>query len=652
MSDWPFAAAQRRWSARWHDLSLPLKTFAVVIVPIMTLSFTGLATVVLELQERESEAAVRRAYQARTNVFAVYVALLNAETGVRGFLLTREDAFLDPFRTADRAAPGAMRRLQDAAMSPEGAAHADRLTTLVERRLANWHTNLASGDSPTALAASLREGKAIMDEIQQTLAAMLSIETRQIEERSLARDELLRRNRWFVGSSVIGGVGGGLVIAWLFMAGLAGRVNALEHDARRLAGGQPLEPPRRASRDAVGRLEATLQRASALLMERERELRHAAEAVRDLYEHAPCGYHSLDATGTVIRMNATELRWLGYDAHEVIGLKGFPDLITEASRADFARLFPGFKRDGILQDAEFELVRKDGSILPVSLSASAIYGAEGQYVASRSTVFDITARRTAERAVTALNAELQRQLDTQAALNHELEAFSYSVSHDLRAPLRSIDGFAQALVEDCADQLDEAGRAHLARVRAAAQRMGRLIDDMLMLSRVTRSELRLARVDISALAAEIAQRCNEQAPARAVAWHIQPGLEVVGDHALLQTALENLLANAWKFTSRTPGARIAVEPAGAPPGYAGIAVRDNGAGFDMRYADKLFGAFQRLHNAADFPGTGIGLAIVQRVVAKHGGSVRAEGVPDAGATVTVILPARAMDTTGESTRHA
>ncbi len=224
------------------------------------------------------------------------------------------------------------------------------------------------------------------------------------------------------------------------------------------------------------------------------------------------------------------------------------------------------------------------------------------------------------------------------AANQELEAFSYSVSHDLRAPLRSIDGFSQALLEDYADRLDENGRNHLERVRAGAQRMGQLIDDLLKLARVTRTELNRETVDLGALARDVADELRNRDPRPGIELVVAPGVTTHADPRLLRVALENLLGNAWKFTGGRDRARIEfgrVEHKGTPAYF----VRDNGAGFDMAYAGKLFGAFQRLHDAREFPGTGIGLATVQRVIHKHGGRVWAEATPDKGATFYFTLPA-------------
>ncbi|MGM9488765.1 sensor histidine kinase [Ideonella sp. YS5] len=218
-----------------------------------------------------------------------------------------------------------------------------------------------------------------------------------------------------------------------------------------------------------------------------------------------------------------------------------------------------------------------------------------------------------------------------SSLNRELESFSYSVSHDLRAPLRSMDGFSLALLEDYGDRLDDEGRDYLKRIRAASQRMGRLIDDLLGLSRVTRAELNLRPVDLSAMAREIADTLAQQQPQRNVRWEIAEGIVAQADRALMQVALQNLLENAWKFTGKTEQAVIRLG-ARQRDGQLEIHVADNGAGFDMTYSSRLFGAFQRLHHEGEFPGTGIGLATVQRVLRRHGGEVWVEAEPDRGAT--------------------
>ncbi len=255
---------------------------------------------------------------------------------------------------------------------------------------------------------------------------------------------------------------------------------------------------------------------------------------------------------------------------------------------------------------------------------------------------EILERHQAEQRVQELNQGLRQAIIELKVVNRELEAFSYSVSHDLRAPLRSIDGFSQALLEDYQDRLDKSGQDYLQRIRAATQRMGQLIDDLLTLARVTRSDMHPAYADLSRIADRICTDLRQSQPERQVEFTIQSGLFAQGDAHLLQVLLENLLHNAWKFTSKHPQAKIefgamaqsnSARSSSAPIYF----VRDDGAGFDMAYINKLFGPFQRLHSMLDFPGNGIGLATVQRIVHRHGGRVWAEGNIEQGATFYFTL---------------
>jgi signal transduction histidine kinase len=240
-----------------------------------------------------------------------------------------------------------------------------------------------------------------------------------------------------------------------------------------------------------------------------------------------------------------------------------------------------------------------------------------------------------------LNANLEERVKERTtqlmAANKELEAFAYSVSHDLRAPLRAIDGFSRILLEKYDPLLDSKGRHYLQRTRSAAQRMGQLIDDLLNLSRLTRKEMQWTKVDLSSLASEIEAELKEGRPGRSVEFLIGSDLVVPGDEHLLRAALENLLENAWKFTANNHRARIEFGMVMKDDEQV-FFVSDNGAGFDMEYADQLFGAFQRLHSATEYPGTGIGLAIVQRVIHRHGGTIWAEGSVGNGATFYFKLP--------------
>ncbi len=233
-------------------------------------------------------------------------------------------------------------------------------------------------------------------------------------------------------------------------------------------------------------------------------------------------------------------------------------------------------------------------------------------------------------------AELAQSNTKLAAVNKELEAFSYSVSHDLRAPLRSIGGFSQVLLDDYADKLDEQGKDNLQRVHSASQRMSQLIDDILNLSRIGRCEMKHQKVNLSALAETIAAELKKSQPERPVEFIIAKDLTASGDTGLLQVLLENLLGNAWKFTGQHPKAKIEFGTSQVD-GKETFFIRDDGVGFDMAYLDKLFGVFQRLHSQEEYPGTGVGLATVQRIVHRHGGQVWAEGKVGEGATFYFTL---------------
>ena len=498
------------------------------------------------------------------------------------------------------------------------------------------------------------------------------------------------------------------------------------------------------------------------------DLRRQAEEVRDLYDHAPCGYHSLDADGVFVRVNETELRWLGYAREEVLGRMKFLDVVTPASRKVFEANFPAYKERGVLRDLQFELVRKDGSTLPVLLNATAVKDAAGRFVMSRSVVVDITQRLRAEEAlrrseanlnraqavahvgswaldvpgnelfwsdeayrifgippetqmtygkfleavhpddreavkaawagalerkpydiehrvlsggkvrwvreraevefgrdggalrgigtvqdvtelkraedeIRTLNADLEERVRARTAeletANKDLESFAFSVSHDLRAPLRTMDGFSQILMERFAPKLEPECRHYLGLVRKGALRMGRLIDDLLAFSRLGRQALAKSPVSMEKVVRAAVAGLEEQTKGRRVSFRIGTLPPCEGDRALLHQVWVNILGNALKFTRARPEALIEVgsrEEAGETVYF----VKDNGVGFDMRQADKIFEVFQRLHPMDEYEGTGVGLAIVARIVERHGGRAWARGEPGRGAEFLFTLGAR------------
>ena len=288
-------------------------------------------------------------------------------------------------------------------------------------------------------------------------------------------------------------------------------------------------------------------------------------------------------------------------------------------------------------------VAKDGTSIDVWVTLSRVRDGSAEVVGISRILRDARAEVARERELVAAKLEAEHA-------QRELESFSYSVAHDLRAPLRSIDGFSQALLEDHADQLDATGQRYLQHVRDSAQLMAELIDDILDLARVTRHDLRREPMSLTREATEVLQRLAARDPGRVVEWHVAPDLDVVADRKLISILLENLLGNAWKFTSKRPCAHIDVgrEVHASEPRFY---VKDDGAGFDMAYADKLFGVFSRLHSAAQFEGTGVGLATVQRVVQRHGGRVWGEGCVDDGACFRFTLGPSAEPSSSGSETH-
>ncbi|MDO9048986.1 MAG: PAS domain S-box protein [Methylobacter sp.] len=296
-------------------------------------------------------------------------------------------------------------------------------------------------------------------------------------------------------------------------------------------------------------------------------------------------------------------------------------------------------RQGFADNEEMPLVTLKGREFTASVTAAMKKDSAGNTYYD-GIIEDISERKETERRIQQLNTALRDRAMALESVNHELEAFSYSVSHDLRAPLRAVDGFSRILLDEYAEQLDDKGRDRLKRVRAAAQRMAMLIDDLLKLSRITRSELKREDIDLGALAGEAIEELRRQEPERVIQCTIQPDLIAWGDVRLLRIVLDNLLGNAWKFTGKRPDAQIEFGMHRQDDGEPVYFVRDNGAGFDMAYAEKLFGAFQRLHETSEFPGTGIGLATAQRIIHKHGGRIWAEGEVGQGATFYFTLEAR------------
>jgi PAS domain S-box-containing protein len=361
------------------------------------------------------------------------------------------------------------------------------------------------------------------------------------------------------------------------------------------------------------------------LRQSEERFRLMVEAVRDY------AIFTLDPGGHITSWNPGAENLKGYRADEILG-KHFSIFYTQADRdrshpqEELARALA----DGSYQEEGVRL-RKDGGRFWANVTITSIRDRNGRHVGFVKVTRDMTERKRAEEALQRVNDELRASVRRQAAANQEIEAFSYAVSHDLRAPLRALDGFSKLLLEQASERLAPTEQDYLGRIRAASQQMSQLIDAMMDLSRLTRAPIERLRVDLSASCRAIFASLEQAEPGRRVHHRVAEGLEVTGDPRLLRVALENLIRNAWKFTRKAAAPAIevgAIEQGGERVFF----VRDNGVGFDMSQAHRLFQPFQRLHRARDFEGTGLGLVTVNRILHRHGGRVWVESVPLQGTT--------------------
>ncbi len=393
----------------------------------------------------------------------------------------------------------------------------------------------------------------------------------------------------------------------------------------------------RAAHDELQRTNAELMQLTIDLEDRVALRTESEEKFRNLAETASDAILSADSYGNIVYFNPAAERIFSYSSTDIIGRPLtllMPERFHDPHRQGVDRFLRTGEARVIGKTVELAARRKNGSEFPIDLALSSWKTREGTFFTA--ILSDITERKRAEESLERHRSELAQSNAELGAANRELEAFSYSVSHDLRAPLRSIDGFSHALLEDYADKLDEGGRDYLHSVRAATQRMGILIDDLLNLSRMTRTDMRLENADLGAIARSVAVELQKAQPERRVEFLIEEGLEAFVDSHLIRIALENLLGNAWKFTSKRESACIEFGRTHCD-GKLTYYVRDDGAGFDPAHAGRLFGAFQRLHDKNEFPGTGVGLATVQRIIHRHGGRIWAEGAVEKGATFYFTL---------------
>lgn len=365
----------------------------------------------------------------------------------------------------------------------------------------------------------------------------------------------------------------------------------------------------------------------------ERQLR---SAIVEFSDDAIIGI-SLD--GVITSWNQAAERMFGYLAEDVMG-KAFHILAPPAYHAAEATVLVAISRGEAIKHYETERLHKDGRLLTVSITTSPIRDKEGQVVGASKIIRDVSERKRAEQEIQRLNADLERRVVERtaelSAANQELDSFAYAVSHDLRAPVRAINGFSQALIEEYGQAIPNEGLEYLTQIGIATGKMVELIDGLLVLSRSTRGDMQHDAIDLSALAQQQLADLSRRDPRRRISMHIEAGMKARGDSRMIEAMLRNLLDNAWKYTAHTEAASIRVYSE-LRDGVRFFCVADNGAGFSMAYANRLFQPFQRLHRQDEFPGIGIGLATVKRIVHRHGGRIDAHGEPGKGAVFGFTL---------------
>jgi signal transduction histidine kinase/CHASE3 domain sensor protein len=597
-----------------------------------------------------SEYWVAHTLQVINALELVISSLKDAETGNRGFLITGDPAYLEPYTRAAHDLPLEVDRVRyltvdnsrEQARIPEMQAVVEQRLKLLQEGIDERRTGNIDSVRGLVLTGT---GKAEMDHLRGIVDAMQAEEQRLLKQRIATSYKARVQALWTIVLASVFDVAMIGLIFWLLT-----RERRLR--ARALAAAERLEKLQSIS--DVGLTQLTLSELTESLLERLRQVIQAdlviifkwyrSETEAEIEVLAADGapifrgsratlnpdnpLFTAGSTGRLVAACGSVAEAISLEGLRVQVRAALILPLTLSGRVN-ALLLAGRHQDRAFQDQDEELLSVVADRISMAIDRADAYEAERD------------ARQRAEasaREVRVLNSELEDRVRQRTAelesTNRELEAFSYSVSHDLRAPLRSVDGFSLALEEDFTSVLNEEGRDYIRRVRAGVQKMGQLIDALLQLSRITRGELAREDVDFSDLAEDVAHDLRIQNPQARLTFHIEPGLRVNADPRLLRVALENLMGNAVKFSSKQPETVIEI---GKSPDTGEFFIRDNGAGFDMKYESKLFNAFQRLHGDKDFKGSGIGLATVSRVIRRHQGTIRAESVIDRGATFSFTV---------------
>ena len=563
------------------------------------------------LRYRESTHQLGHTYQILVATERLRNSVEEAETGQRGYLLTGELRYLAAYSAAlSRITASEVRVRQLTADNPQQQARLAALIEATTAKRSELHQTIELRRT-RGLAAALEivhtdRGQQAMEEIQRIADSFQKDEQQTLERSAEAEAQAVRSRKR-------GGWSGLAILILLTLATIA-----IERDTRKR-------------------------------IRMEEALRDSEAQFRQVFEESPSGILLIEEDQRVRRANPASCRLLGRTEQELQEL-ALSSMTAQDGLLNLMRetgwMAPG---EQTRFQAEQEYVTESGSTAWVNVHATKLRNSQGAAVCNLALIEDITDRKKADQEIRALNDSLERRVAQRTAeaeesnlklesANRELEAFAYSVSHDLRAPLRSVDSFSQIILDEYSEKLDEDGVKYLRRIRAGAQNMGQLINDLLNLSRVSRGLLRRETVNLSSTAAMVVNDLRDQEPNRTVNVEIAPDVFATCDAQLLRVVLTNLIGNAWKFTGKRDKACLQFG-ASSEEGVSVYFVRDNGAGFDMAYASQLFAPFQRLHQATEFAGTGIGLATVQRIINRHGGRIWAESSIDRGATFYFTLAA-------------
>jgi signal transduction histidine kinase len=600
----------------------------------------------------QSQKWVAHTWQVLNEIDLLTGSLKDAESGSRGFLITSDEAYLEPYRQAQQDLPKELAQLQELTSdNPSEQMRVEQLHTIIQKRMTilEQGIQLHRGQLTDSAKMLVRggSGQAVMNEIR-AIATQMQQEEKSLLDKRVAtwKSNALRAKEAAIFASVLD----------LTLILLTLRFITRERRLRAKADASNDRLQRLQLISDVGLTQLSLKELTREMLDRVRKVIDADCAVlcmlRDNEVRVDLASGIAIQPGKLILAPADNPIYKAAYDRQVVMIENAPatSLPVEELRREMKSLLimpltalekvigvliAGRREARPFADQDKQLLSLVADRIALSLDRANAYEAER------------SARKLAEThadEVKTLNTELEARVRLRTSelevANKELEAFSYSVSHDLRAPLRTVDGFSLALEEDYGTGLDETARNYLQRIRASVQHMGQLIDALLQLSRITRADLNRETVDVTAMGTEIMHEIEQQDPDRKIEFSIQPGLKASADPRLLRVALHNLLGNAVKFTARTPDAKIFL---GQQPDSKAFYVRDNGAGFDMQYADKLFTAFQRLHGDREFRGSGIGLATVARVIRRHHGDIHAKGDVGKGATFWFTLEAPGVE---------